>query len=506
MPAWDSLPKELKQLYARQMEVFAGYQENADYNVGRVIDAIAEMGELDDTVVIYIWGDNGASMEGTLTGSFNELTTENGIPLTAEQQLQLIEQYGGKEVWGSALVAPHYSAAWAWAGNCPFQWGKQTASHLGGTRDAMVVSWPQRLKDFGSTRAQFTHCIDIGPTLLEIAGVPEPREVNGLAQEPMHGTSFFYTFDQPNAPERHTQQYFEIFGNRAMYKDGWWAACRMPRIPWDLTPATMAKFAPAVYDPDKDVWELYYLPDDFSQATDLAAKQPQKLAELKALFWQEAEKYKVTPLLGGFSFFFGIIPPLGERTKFTYHGPVENIAAGMIPRIYNHSYTISAELEVPHDGAEGVIIAEADHLGGFSLFVQDGKLKHTYSMMGVHVYRQEATELMPSGPVEVLLEFIADAPKMGTGGTVSLYVNQRKVGGGRMDHTVPFRFSGYAGMDIGRDNGLPVDRSYAKKSPFPFNGRIKRVSFDLKPHVGTADEVSMHEAHHRNLVAHGIGA
>jgi arylsulfatase len=504
MPAWDSLPENVRQLYARQMEVYAGFQENADYNVGRVIDAIEEMGELDNTVVFYIWGDNGASMEGTLTGSFNETTMQNGIPLTAEQQLALTEEYGGKEVWGTAMVDPHYSAAWAWAGNCPFQWGKQVSSHLGGTRDPLVVACPKRIKDAGGLRQQFTHVIDIGPTILELAGLPHPTEVNGIAQAPMHGTSFLYTLGDKDASERHTQQYFEIYGNRAMYKDGWWAACKLARIPWDATPATVVKFAPDVYDPEEDVWELYYLPEDFSQANDLAGKNPEKLNELKQLFWQEAEKYKVTPLLAGMAFYFGLRPPVSAETKFTYHGKVGNIAPGMIPNIYNRSYSITADIEVPHDGVEGVIVAEGDHLGGFSLFVQEGTLKHTYSMMGVEVYRQEATEPLPSGRVNVRLEFAADGPKMGTGGLVSLFVNDRKVGEGRMEHTVPYRFSGYAGMDVGRDGGLPVDRSYADRSPFAFTGHIHEVAFNLRPHLHATDEEAIQQARHAAAVAHGL--
>jgi arylsulfatase len=238
--------------------------------------------------------------------------------------------------------------------------------------------------------------------------------------------------------------------------------------------------------------------------SDLSAQNPKKLKELKELFWKEAEKYKVTPLLAGFSAFFGLTPPLGGQTKFRYHGRVENVAPGMIPNIYNRSYTISADLEIPHDGVEGVIVAEADHLGGFSLFVQDGRLKHTYSMMGVAVYRQEATEPLPSGRVNVRLEFAADGPKMGTGGMVGLYVNDRKVGEGRMDHTVPVRFSGYSGMDVGRDNGLPVDRSYADRSPFPFTGTIHEVTFDLQPHLTAEDEEAMQKAHQTGMVAHGL--
>jgi len=504
LPDWDSLPDDAKEFYARQMEVYAGYQENADFNVGRLIDAIDMMGELDNTVVLYIWGDNGASLEGTTTGSFNELTMQNGITLAPEQQLGLVQRYGGKDAWGTALLAPHYAAAWAWAGNCPFQWGKQVASHLGGTRNGLVVSWPKRIKDAGAVRQQFTHVNDIGPTILELAGLPQPRQVNGVDQDPMHGTSFAYTLDDRDAAERHTQQYFEIFGNRAMYKDGWWAACKTARIPWDVAPATMAKFAPNVYDPEKDVWELYYLPDDFSQAHDLAAQNPKKLNELKELWWKEAEKYKVTPLLAGFATFFGMKPPAEEQTKVTIHGKVQNIAPGMIPDVYNRSYAISADLEIPHDGVEGVIVAEADHLGGFSLFVQDGRLKHTYSMMGVQVYKQEATDPLPSGRVNVRLEFAADGPRMGTGGEVSLFVNDRKVAEGRMDHTVPIRFSGYAGMDVGCDNGMPVDRSYADRSPFAFTGQIYRVTFDLQPHLAATEEEQVKTEQHHGLVAHAM--
>ena len=390
LPAWDSLSADEKKLYARQMEVYAGYSANADWNVGRLLDAVEEMGELEDTLVIYIWGDNGASLEGTLTGSFNELTMLNGIPLTPEQQLSLIDQHGGLDAWGTDATAPHYAAAWAWAGNCPFQWGKQVASHLGGTRNGMVVAWPRRIGK-PATCHQFTHCIDIGPTILEAAGIPEAKVVDGVAQTPMEGTSFLYSIDDPTAAERHTQQYFEIFGNRAMYKDGWWACAKLDRKPWDVTPPTMARFAPDKYDPEDDIWELYYLPDDFSQAKDLAAEKPEKLAELKQLFWEEAEKHKVLPLLAGFSVFFGILPPMPTATKRTFYGDVENVLAGMLPRIYGHSYAISADLHIPEGGAEGVIVAEADDMGGFSLFVKDGKLRHTYSFLGVEVYRQESS-------------------------------------------------------------------------------------------------------------------
>ena len=512
MPAWDSLADEKKKLYARQMEVYAGYQENADHNVGRLLDALEELGELDDTLVIYIWGDNGASMEGTLTGGFNELCVHNGIVLTEEEQLELIEQYGGLDAWGGPLTAPHYSSCWGWAGNTPFQWGKQLAGTLGGTRDPMVLSWPRRIKDKGGLREQFTHCIDIAPTILEVAGIPQPVRVDGIEQKPIEGTSFAYTFSNAGAEERHTRQYFESFGYYGMYKDGWWASCKPFKLPWDLSEETLAKFAPAVYDPDTQEWELYYLPDDFSQARDIAAENPQRLAELKAAFWEDAERYNVLPMLGGYSVMFGILPPMVGRTKFRYRSDVQNVATGMIPRLYGHSYSISADLVVPDDGVEGVIVAEADHLGGFALFVDDGVLKHTYSTMGVYVYTQEASEPLPAGEVNVRMEFAADEAKPGTGGQVTLFVNDSEVGGGRMERTVSLRFNAYAGMDIGRDNGLPVDRSYEDRSPFPFTGEIKVVTFDLKPHLTeTGEEYEeleqrLHEIHEQMAALHASTA
>ena len=506
MPAWDSLNENQKRVYARQMEVYAGYSENADWNVGRVIDAIGEMGELDNTLVIYIWGDNGTSMEGTLTGSFNEWTMINGLPLTGEQQLQLVLKWGGLEAWGTEMMAPHYSAAWAWAGNCPFQWGKQVASHLGGTRDPVVVHWPNGIRDQGGVRSQFTHITDVGPTILEAAGVPQPATIDGVEQKPMDGTSFTFSFDDAAAAERHTEQYFEILGNRAMYKDGWWLSTMMPRIPWKVDPETLKRFAPGVWDPDSDPVELYYLPDDFTQAKNVADQHPEKVNELQELFWRAAEKNHVLPLLGGLTGFFGMAPPMPKQSQFTFYGDVQNVASGTIPHIFNHSYTISAELEIPEAGAEGVIVAEADHLGGFSLFVQDGKLKHTYSFVGVLEFKQQSERPLPTGSVNVRMEFAADAPKPATGGEVTLYVNDERAGGGRIEHTVPVRFTGYAGMDIGRDNGMPVDRSYADRSPFPFTGTVKKVVFDINPHLSKEDEQGLHEHAQQALAGHAINA
>ncbi len=502
-PAWDSLSDAEKMLYARQMEVFAGFSENADWNVGRLLDAIGEMGDLDNTLIFYIWGDNGSSMEGTVTGSFNEMTFLNGVVLDPAQQMALIDSYGGIGALGGDHTAPHYAAAWAHAGNTPFQWGKQMSSHLGGDRDPMVIAWPGRIKSSRELRTQFTHCIDIGPTVLEAVGLPEPATVDGIGQEPMDGTSFAYTFGDAQAAEQHTVQYFEMFGSRAIYSDGWWACTRLDKAPWDMAPETMKRFAPGVYDPEQDVWELYYLPDDFSQARDLAADHPGKLAELQELWWAEAERNRALPLLGGFSVFFGILPPLPTITRLTFAGDVQNVQRGMVPRVFGRSYAIEAELDVPETGAEGVLVANADFIGGFGLWVDhDGMLNHTYSFLGVETYKQTSTEKIPAGAVTVKMLFEADKPKPGTSGTVTLWANDRQIGEGRIEHTVPVAFSSYAGMDIGRDNGLVVDLAYEDKAPYPFTGTVKKVVFDLKP-AAHEDEKALHEHAQMQAVGHG---
>jgi arylsulfatase len=415
-------------------------------------------------------------------------------------------KWGGLDAWGTDMMAPHYSAAWAWAGNCPFQWGKQVASHLGGTRDPMVVHWPNGIRETGTLRTQFTHVNDIGPTILEAAGLPQPTHIDGVEQEPMHGTSFVYSLADADAPERHTQQYFEILGNRGMYKDGWWLSAMMPRTPWKIDPETLKQFAPGVWHPEDDPVELYYLPDDYAQANNLAEQHPEKVQELQALWWEEARRYNVPPLLGGLTGFFGMRPPPAEQTRFTYYGDVQNVPPGTIPPIYNHSYTLSAELEIPEGGAEGVIVAEADHLGGFALFVDGGRLKHTYSFVGVFEYKQESDISLPSGPVSVRMEFAADGAQPATGGDVTLFINGEPAGGGRIEHTVPVRFSGYAGMDIGRDNGMPVDRSYADRSPFAFTGTVKQVVFDVNPHLTEASEHDLEEHANWAHTAHAITA
>lgn len=492
LPAWDSLDPDVRKLYARQMEVYAGFQEATDFEVGRVLDAIDALGARENTLVVYIFGDNGASLEGTETGSFNEITALNGIPLTPAQQLEAIHAYGGLEKWGGPRTSPHYAAAWAWAGNTPFQWGKQVASHLGGTRNGMVVSWPKRIADSGGVRSQFTHAIDLAPTVLEVAGIPAPERVDGIAQQPMHGTSFAYTFADAGAPERHTRQYFEMIGNRAMYEDGWLWSCRIDRIPWRLDPETLARFAPDKWDPEHDRCELYDLTKDFTQANDLSAQEPERMQALEALFWSEAERYQVLPLFGGVAFAWGIREPGDQAPGRVELAPgVENLAPGMIPRTYNRSFAIEADLDVARNwcagplcyGAEGVIVANASFLGGYSLYVRGGRLRYTYSFLGLKIEDLVASEKLPAGKVKVRYEFTAETPwKLATGGTHRLLVNGQPVAEGQLEHTVPLRFSGHAGLDVGRDNGLPVSPNwvYYLRAPFPFEGTIERVVFDLQ--------------------------
>jgi len=486
-PLWDALKPEEKKLYARQMEVYAGFLEKTDYEVGRVVEAIEEMGLSENTLVIYITGDNGGSMEGTETGTFNDLTTENGVPLTAEQQLDIIKRYGGLKVWGGPRTSPHYASAWAWAGDTPFQWGKQVASHLGGTRQGVVISWPSHIHDKGGLRSQYIHVIDVAPTILEVAGISAPKEVYGVRQMPIHGVSFASTFDNPQAPEFRTQQYFESLGNRSMYKDGWILACRLDRNPWKLDPDTLKRFAPGIWDPDKDRCELYNLDNDFSEADDLADQHPAKVEELKKLFWSEADKYQVKPLLGGMAAVaFGFPTKVAStgKTRYTYYPGVENILPGMMPPLgFGRSYSISADIDVPVPGffrAKGVIVAAGSFLGGFSLYVEDGRLKYTYSFLGVKLDTLAAPDYLPEGKMNVRNQFTADKPgQVGWGVKNALFINGKQVAEGRLERTVPLRFSAYEGMDIGKDNGAPVAPSYRNKIPFAFTGKIEKVVFDL---------------------------
>jgi arylsulfatase len=321
----------------------------------------------------------------------------------------------------------------------------------------------------------------------------------------MDGTSFLYSFDDPSASERHTSQHFETFGGRAMYKDGWWAASRPDRIPWDFSPSSIARFGPdGDWDPDRDApWELYYLPEDFSQAHNIAAAHPDRIAELQQLWWSEAERNRVLPLMGGMSIMLGNLPPLSTVTRFEFRGDVQNVQRGMTPRIFGRSYAIEADLHVPDDGAEGVIIANADFIGGFGLWVDStGRLHHTYSLVAVETYKQVAAEGLPTGDVTVRMLFESDEPVPGSGGRVSLFVNDKQVGEGVLDKTVPIASTSRSGMDIGRDNGLVVDRDYEEKAPYEFTGTVKKVTFDLQP-VTHDQEMALHDHAQKHTVGQG---
>jgi arylsulfatase len=480
-PAWDSLPKTQKALYSRQMEVFAGFQENADVQVGKVIHAIEKLGKLDNTLVIYIFGDNGASLEGTPTGTFNEIVSLLGLPISAQQQHMAAALHGGIASWGGPKTNPHYAAGWAWAGNTPFQWGKQIASHLGAIRSPMVISWPKRIKERGAIRSQFTHLIDVVPTILEAVGLPEPKVVDGADQLPIQGKSFLDTLDNPNANSKRTTQYFAILGNRSIYHDGWLLSTRLPKLPWDGGFTTFARFAPGKWDPQQDPVELYHLDNDFSQAEDVSAKYPEKVRELQKIFQKQATENNVFPLLAEYAPFFGIRPPESDSNRFVFPLGVENIGPGMIPRIYARSYVIHADLEIPAAGAEGVLVAEGSNMGGFAFYVEEGKLKHTLSLYGLRFETISSASPLPTGKLHVRYEFQADEEnKPGTGGKTTLYVNDEKVAEGRLQNSVAFRFSLYAGMDIGKDNGFCVSPSYAAKAPFAFSGKLEKVEFELK--------------------------
>ncbi len=465
------------------------------------------MGDLDDTLIFYIWGDNGASMEGTVTGSFNEMTFLNGVVLDADQQLALIEQYGGIEALGGDHTAPHIAAAWAHAGNTPFQWGKQMASHLGGTRNGMVVSWPKRIQGATPRSAPSSPTSSTsGRPFSKLIGIPEPKTVDGIAQEPMDGTSFAYTFD--DADGRRPPHRAVLRGpRRAGHLQGRLVGLHAPRQGpvGHESRRPCKRFAPGVFDPDNGRLGAVRPATATSRRPGTSRPSiPDRLRELQDLFWAEAERNRALPLLAGFSIFFGILPPLPTVTRFTFTGDVQNVQRGMVPRIQGRSYSIEADLLVPDGGAEGVIVANADFIGGFALWVDgQGHLCHTYSFLGVETYKQVSTEPIPSGAVSVRMLFEADEPKPGSAGRVTLWANDRQIGEGRLEHTVPVAFSSYSGMDIGRDNGLVVDLAYEDKAPYAFTGTVKQVVFDLHP-TTHEDAQALHE--HAAIQAVGAGA
>ncbi len=479
LPKWDSLSLVQKKIYAHEAEVFAAYAAYTDHEIGRVIQAVADMGKLDDTLIIYISGDNGTSAEGTLEGTPNQMTAYNGILTLPEAEMLL-----NYEAWGSEKTYPHMSVAWSWAFDTPFKWTKQIASHFGGTRQGMAISWPGHIKDTGGIRSQFHHIIDIVPTILEAAGIQAPVTVDGIAQRPIEGVSMVYTFDKANAdaPSKRDTQYFEMFGNRAIYHDGWIAATTPPAPPWLLG---MAK----IPDITEYKWELYNIADDYSEYDDLAAKNPDKLKELQELFLTEAAKYNVFPLDN--SILSRLITPrpsaTAGRTVFTYQGENAGIPVGNAPSILNKNYTITADVTIPKDGGDGMIVTLGGRFGGYGLYMLKGKPVFEYNLLNLKRYRWEGGiggrdwlgRTLAPGKHTIVFDFRFDGPGLGKGGTGVLSVDGRELSRQTMEHTIPFLMAIDETFDVGVDTRTPVDDSY--KLPFRFNGKIDKLTFNLGP-------------------------
>jgi arylsulfatase A-like enzyme len=466
---WDKLSVDEKKLFARQMEVFAGFGEYTDTEIGRLIDAIADMGQLDNTLIFYIVGDNGASAEGGMNGLFNEMTYFNGMQETVQEVLKHYDELGGPNTYG------HYAAGWAVAGDTPFTWTKQVASSYGGTRNGMVVHWPKSIKAKGEIRSQWHHVIDIAPTILEAAGLPEPKVVNGVPQTPIEGVSMLYSFNDPQAKDRHLTQYFEIFGNRAIYHDGWLAGT-VHRAPWEQKVRASL---------DNDTWELYDTRTDFSLAGDLAGKDPAKLKEMQDLFMKEAAKYNVLPIddrtLERFNAALVGRPDLmAGRTSLTVFEGMIGMSENVFINTKNRSHTITAEVNIPKGGANGVILAQAGRFGGWSLYLKDGKPTYAYNFLGLQSFTVSAATPVPAGKATIRYEFAYDGGGLGKGGVGSVFVDDKKVAEGRIEHTQPMVFSGDEGADVGEDGETPVVEDYGIPAPYKFTGKIDKVTIDLK--------------------------
>jgi arylsulfatase A-like enzyme len=464
---WAALTPDEKKLFARQMEVFAGFGEYADTEIGRLVEAIKATGQLDNTLIFYIVGDNGASAEGGMTGLFNEYSYFNGAQETVQDMLKHYDE------WGGPTTYPHYAAGWAVAGDTPFTWTKQVASSYGGTRNGMVIHWPKGIAAKGELRSQWHHVIDIAPTILEAAGLPEPKSVNGTPQAPIEGVSLGYTFADAKAPSRHTTQYFEIFGNRAIYNDRWLAGT-VHRAAWEL------KVRRPLED---DIWELYDTQADFSLANDLAAKNPEKLKELQDLFLKEAVKYNVLPLDDRLTERFvaamvGRPDLMAGRTSLTVYDGMKGMSENVFINLKNKSHTITAEVEIPKKGANGVILAQAGRFGGWSFYLKDGKPTYTYNWLGLERYTVAATQGVPAGKATIRFEFAYDGGGLGKGGTGTIFVNGKQVATGRIEKTQFAVFSADEGADVGADEGTPVTETY--KVPFKFTGKIAKVTIELK--------------------------
>jgi arylsulfatase len=468
IPAWDGMSADQKRLFERQMETFAGFAEHTDHEVGRLVAQLEAIGELENTLFFYIVGDNGSSAEGGPEGTYNEMMALNGIIGKADQMMSHLES------WGGPTTYPHFAIGWAWAGNTPFQWTKQVASHFGGTRNGMVIHWPRGIRAKGEIRRQFHHVVDVAPTVLEAANLPQPKTVNGIPQRPMDGISMLYSMDDADASDRRTTQYFEMFGNRAIYHQGWVAATRHS-IPWLVVPL------PPVKD---DVWELYHVAEDFSQANDLAARNPAKLAELQAMFLKEAERNHVLPLddrrVERFNPALAGRPDLlGGRKSLTVYPGMTGMMENAFINVKGVHHTVTAEVELPDERASGVILAQAGYFGGWALYMKDGKPHHEYNWFALERTNVAGENALAPGKYTIHYEFIPDEAKPGTGGKSILSVDGRKVAEGRIPKTEPFTFSGDEGADVGLDGETNVSDDYPPQNN-AFTGTIHKVVVEVK--------------------------
>jgi arylsulfatase A-like enzyme len=479
LPKWETLDADSKKLFARQAEVFAAYAAYTDHEIGRVIQEVEDLGKLDNTLIIYIEGDNGTSAEGSTIGTPNVMTSYQDIPVPVQEQLKFYD------VWGSSKTYPHMSVAWSWAFDTPFKWTKQIASHFGGTRQGMAIAWPNRIKDAGGIRTQFHHMIDVVPTILEAAGIQAPAILNGIAQKPIEGTSMVYTFDKANAnaPSTRTTQYFEMMGNRAIYHDGWIAATTPPQPPWLMGLAKM----PNVVNGYK--WELYNIAEDYSESNDLAAKMPDKLREMQELFLVEAAKYNVFPL-DNTVIQRALAPRPSDtagRNTFTYSGEISGLDPASAPSILNRSYTITAEVDIPQGGGDGMLATLGGRFGGYGLYMLKGKVVFLYNFLDLERFRWESQQPIPPGKHTISFDFTTDGPGFGKGGTGVLRVDGSEVANKKMPHTIPFLMALDETFDVGMDTRTPVDDN-DYQLPFRFNGKIAKLNYKLGPVQLTSED------------------
>ena len=469
IPAWDSLSDDEKTLFARQVEVFAGYIEMTDYEIGRVIEAIRGTGQLENTLIFLVYGDNGTSAEGGRNGMFSEMTYFNGVQEQVSDMLEKMDKWGGPETY------PHMAAGWAVAFDTPFKWTKQVASDYGGTKVGMAVYWPEGFRAKGEQREQFHHVIDVAPTILEAAGIPEPREVNGIPQRPMDGVSMLYSFDNAGAEDRHVTQYFEMFGNRAIYHEGWLART-IHKAPWEREPRRPLA---------EDIWELYDTDTDFSLTNDLSGEYPEKLAEMQVIFMQEAARNNVLPIDDRVfqrltAELVGRPDLMAGRTSLTLAQGMTGMTENVFLNVKNRSKTITAEVDVPENGGNGTIIAQGGRFGGWSLYVKDGVPGYDYNFIGLERFSIIAAEPLKPGKSTIRFDFAYDGGGMAKGGMGTIYVNDIKVAEGRIERTQPVIFSADETADVGIDLATPVVETIGAEAKSRFTGEISSVTVEVR--------------------------